>query len=149
MTRHSVRQAREEDCPEIARLAKQLGYPASDDAMRTRLHRLLASSNDAVLVAESDEGGLVGWIHGVLSQYLESDFRVEIAGLVVDDRFHRRGVGRDLVKEIERWAVERGVAQSSVRCRTTRPEAHRFYESLGYGQNKTQIVFRKSLVRPS
>lgn len=149
MTHHFVRPAREEDCAEIARLAKQLGYPASDDAMRTRLCRLLTSSNDAVLVAESNGVGLVGWIHGVLSQFLESDFRVEIAGLVVDERLHRRGVGRELVKEVERWAVERGVAQSSVRCRTNRSEAHRFYESLGYSQTKTQIVFRKSLAQPS
>lgn len=147
MTRHSVRLAREEDCAEITRLAQQLGYPASDDAMRTRLRRLLASSNDAVFVTASEEGGLIGWIHGVLSQFLESEFRVEIAGLVVDERFHRRGVGRDLVKQVERWAIERGVEQSSVRCRTTRPEAHRFYESLGYSQAKTQIVFRKSLAQ--
>ena len=142
---HSVRQARQQDCAEIARLAKQLGYPASDDAMRTRLRRLLASSNDTVFVAESDAGGLLGWIHGTLTQFLESDFRVEIAGLVVDEQFHRRGVGRALVKQVEHWALEHGAEQSSVRCRTTRPEAHQFYESLGYSQTKTQIVFRKSL----
>src|SRR6516225_12473545 len=132
MTRYSVREAREQDHGEIARLAKQLGYPASDEAMRTRICRLLASPNDAVFVAESDEGGLVGWIHGVLSQFLESEFRVELAGLVVDERFHRRGVGRDLVKQVESWAVERGVEQSSVRCQTMRTDAHRFYENLGY-----------------
>jgi GNAT superfamily N-acetyltransferase len=78
---------------------------------------------------------------------LESDYRVEIAGLVVDERFHREGVGRDLVGRVEGWAVEQGVGQASVRCRTTRAEAHRFYESLGYSQAKTQIVFRKSLAQ--
>jgi GNAT superfamily N-acetyltransferase len=145
MTPHSVRQAREQDYAEIARLAKQLGYPASDDTMRTRLCRLLSSLNDAVFVAESEAGGLSGWIHGTLTQFLESDFRVEIAGLVVDKEFHRRGVGRDLVKQVERWALEHGVTQSSVRCQTFRVEAHQFYESLGYSQTKTQIVFRKSL----
>ena len=145
MTDYSVRKASEEDYSEVARLAKQLGYPASDDVMRMRLRRLLPSSNDAVFVAESDEAGLVGWIHGVLSQYLESDRRVEIAGLVVDEQFQRRGVGRDLVKQVERWTVEHGAEQSSVRCRTTRAEAHRFYESLGYSQTKTQIIFRKTL----
>jgi GNAT superfamily N-acetyltransferase len=145
MTRHSIRKAREEDCPELSRLAGQLGYPAADDVMRRRLQRLLASAGDAVFVAEAPEGGLAGWIHGVLSQFLEAEYRVEIAGLVVDERFQRRGIGRDLVSHVERWAVEHGVEQASVRCRTTRAEAHRFYESLGYSQNKTQIVFRKPL----
>jgi hypothetical protein len=50
-----------------------------------------------------------------------------------------------LVQRVEDWAVEHGVMQASVRCRTTRAEAHLFYESLGYKQNKTQIVFRKTL----
>lgn len=75
----TAREAREHDCAEIARLTRQLGYPASDDAMRIRLRRLLSSSHDAIFVAESEEGGLMGWIHGVLSQFLESDFRIEIA----------------------------------------------------------------------
>jgi GNAT superfamily N-acetyltransferase len=149
MSFYSIRCAREQDSAEIARLADALGYPTSDDAMRLRLQRLLASSNDVIFVAESADGGLLAWIHGVVSQYLESDCRVEIGGLVVDQRFHRKGIGRDLVGQVEKWAVERGIMQTTVRCRTTRPEAHLFYESLGYTRAKTQIVFRKSLARPS
>lgn len=145
MSRFSIRKAREQDCEEIARLTSQLGYPASSDAIRVRLHRLLASSSDVVLVAESSSGGLVGWIHGVLAQFLESDYRVEIGGLVVEEQSQRKGVGRGLVGRVEDWAREQGVMQASVRCRTTRAGAHLFYESLGYKQTKTQIVFRKSL----
>jgi GNAT superfamily N-acetyltransferase len=145
MSQYSIRLARDEDSAEVARLAGQLGYPASGDAMRPRLERLLASSNDVVFVAALAEGGLVGWIHGVLSQFLESDYRVEIGGLVVDEWFYRKGVGRDLVERVESWALDRGAMQASVRCRTTRAEAHVFYERLGYGRAKTQIVFRKTL----
>lgn len=145
MNENRIRQAREQDCAELARLAGQLGYAASEDTMRKRLQRLLSSSTDAVFVAETADGGLAGWIHGVLSQVLESDYRVEIAGLIVDERFRQKGVGRDLVERVEHWGVEHGVEQASVRCRTTRADAHRFYESLGYTQAKTQIVFRKSL----
>ena len=145
MSTPPIRQAQEQDCEEIARLAGQLGYPVSGEVMRLRLQRLLASPSDVVYVAESANGRLAGWIHGVLSQFLESDHRVEIGGLVVDERSQRKGVGRDLIKRVEDWAVEQGVTQASVRCRATRAEAHLFYESLGYQRNKTQIVFRKSL----
>jgi len=147
MTPYSIRPAREDDAAEVARLAGQLGYPASATVMEKRLRRLLVSSADVVFVAESAEGGLLGWIHGVLSQFLESDYRMEIAGLVVDERCHRSGVGRKLVAQVEAWAVERGVEQAVVRCRTTRTEAHGFYQSLGYNQTKTQIVFGKTLSR--
>lgn len=147
MTRFHIRNGREQDCSEIARLASQLGYPVSGETMRTRLQSLLASPGNVVLVAESEDGGLVGWIHGVLSQFLESDRRVEIGGLAADERYHRRGVGRDLVERVEAWAVEHGVMQALVRCQTRRAEAHTFYGSLGYTQAKTQIVFWKSLSR--
>lgn len=145
MTRFHIRGGREQDCSEIARLASQLGYPVSGETMRTRLRSLLASPGNVVLVAEPEDGGLVGWIHGVLSQFLESDRRVEIGGLVVDERYHRRGVGRHLVERVEAWAVEHGVMQALVRCQTRRAEAHTFYGSLGYTQAKTQMVFRKPL----
>jgi len=148
MPLHVIRPARAQDSAELARLASQLGYPVSDDAMRLRLQRLLASSREIVFVAEHPGGGLAGWIHGVLSQFVESDYRVEIGGLVVDERFQRMGVGRALVKRIEAWAFEQGVTQTVVRCRTTRVESHKFYESLGYIQSKTQIVFRKTLSPP-
>jgi GNAT superfamily N-acetyltransferase len=116
--------------------------------MRKRL-RLLTDSDNVVFVAESADGDLLGWVHGILSRFLESDLRVEIAGLVVDERFHRKGIGRALMERVEAWAVDRGVAQASVRCRTTRLEAHRFYEGLGFSPAKTQVVFRKSLPRRS
>ena len=145
MSHHSIRKAREQDCEELARLASQLGCPVLGEVMRLRLQRLLASPGDVIFVAEFSGGGLAGWIHGVLSQFLESDHRVEIGGLVVDERFHRQGVGRGLVQRVEDWAIEHGVMHASVRCRTTRAGAHLFYESLGYKQIKTQIVFRKSL----
>jgi len=145
MSSYLIRKAEERDCEGIARLTSQLGYPVSGEVMRPRLRRLLASSSDVVFVAEAAQGGLVGWIHGVLSQFLESDYRAEIGGVVVDDRFHRQGAGRGLVQRVENWAVEHGVRCATVRCRTTRPEAHFFYESLEYKQTKTQIVFRKSL----
>lgn len=145
MPRHAIRAARDQDCTEIARLSSQLGYPASSDEIRQRLQRLLASPNDLVLVAETPDGILVGWIHAFLSQLLESDYRVEVGGLVVDNNFQRRGVGRELIRRIEQWADEQGVVQVSVRCRTTRLQAHQFYENLGYQPTKTQTAFRKTI----
>lgn len=140
-----LRIAREQDSAEIARLATQLGYPVTEDVMRERLQKLLASPNDVVFVAEAADGALAGWVHGFLSQLLESDFRVEIGGLVVDEQCHRQGIGRALVKWVEEWAAEHSAKEVSVRCRTTRPQAHQFYETLGFQVAKTQIAFRKKL----
>jgi GNAT superfamily N-acetyltransferase len=144
-SKHAIRPARLDDCSEIARLAGQLGYPATLENIRVRLGGLLMSAGDAVYVAEAAEGALAGWIHGFLSQLLESDVRVEIGGLVIAEQFRRIGLGSQLVAYIEQWALQHGVKEVSVRCRTTRPEAHQFYENLGYTSTKTQTVFRKRL----
>ena len=113
--------------------------------MRARLERILGSSNDVVFIAADSGGALLGWVHGFLSQLLESDRRVEIGGLVVDERFHRKGIGRQLIRRIEDWAGEHSVLQISVRCRQSRTEANAFYESLGFRAAKTQVAFRKTI----
>jgi GNAT superfamily N-acetyltransferase len=113
--------------------------------MRLRLKRLLASPTDLVLVAQASDEVLAGWIHGFLSQMVESDYRIEIGGLVIDEKLRGQGIGTDLVRRVESWGISHGALQISVRCRTERCEAHSFYEGLGYSRAKTQIVFRKPL----
>lgn len=140
-----IRPAELRDASEIARLSDVLGYPEEADVIRRRLERLLGSKTNAVFVAEDGAGELSGWIHGYLSQLIESEYRVEIGGLVVDARARRQGLGRQLVERLEVWAREQGVAELSVRCRDDRSEAHLFYDHLGFSLTKTQKVFRKRL----
>jgi GNAT superfamily N-acetyltransferase len=129
----------------LARLTSQLGYPVSEAPIRTRMDRIFGSVNDSLLVAERPDGELAGWIHGFLCQLIESDYRLEIGGLIVDERYRRSGIGRGLVQAIESWAAEHGATELSVRCREERAESHKFYESLSFRPIKTQRVFRKRL----
>ena len=140
-----IRAAELQDAPEIARLSGELGYSADPEVIARRLRTLLRSATDKVLVAESLSGLVVGWVHGFLSQLIESNYRVEIGGLVVVASERRQGIGRRLVAEIETWAKGRGAMELSVRCRDDREEAHRFYECMGYRCVKTQRVFRKPI----
>jgi GNAT superfamily N-acetyltransferase len=117
--------------------------------MQARLAKILNSRVNKVFVAEQPGGQLAGWIHGFLSQSLESDGRVEIGGLIVDQQWQRRGIGGRLVQAVETWAVDQGVVELSVRCRTERTEAHTFYSNLSFQHAKTQHVFRKSITGPA
>ena len=145
MSHPVIRRTRESDAPELARLTSQLGYPVSETTIRTRLSRMFDSSNDILFVAEKPGGELAGWIHGFVCQLLESDYRVEIGGLIVDERCRRTGIGRGLVQAIENWAAEQGAVELSVRCGEERAESHKFYERLSFRHAKTQRVFRKRL----
>jgi len=142
----SLRNALESDAAELARLTSQLGYPTTEAVIRERLRSILRSHNDRLLVAVLPDRRLAGWIHGFLSQLLESNYRVEIGGLVVDDQCRRHGIGRELVGQIEHWAREQGARELSVRCREERTESHRFYARLSFAHTKTQRVFRKPIL---
>lgn len=139
-----IRPATPADAGAIASLTRELGYAADAPAIDARLQHLCRTADDTVLVA-ADEGVIGGWIQAHASCALESGFRIEIVGLVVSERFRRRGVGRDLVAAAEAWAAARQVEVVTVRSNVQRAESHAFYPALGYERTKTQAVYRKRM----
>jgi GNAT superfamily N-acetyltransferase len=98
-----------------------------------------------VLVAESGEGRVVGWLHVAARTQLTEDASAEILGLVVDESARGNGIGAALVRAAEEWARAQGCVRIRVRSRDTRERAHRFYEREGYARNKVQLVLHKPL----
>jgi GNAT superfamily N-acetyltransferase len=66
-----------------------------------------------------------------------------LLGLVVDQPFRGRGIGRRLMEWTERWLKERGVAKLTLTSGHQRKEAHDFYRHLGYAD--TGLRFWKNL----
>jgi GNAT superfamily N-acetyltransferase len=77
---------------------------------------------------------------------LEHSDYASINGLVVDEGRRGAGIGRALVAAGEAWARQRGAKEITVRSRSTRERAHRFYERIGYEEIKRSHVFGKPLV---
>ncbi len=57
---------------------------------------------------------------------------VMISCLVVDAAWRRRGAGTLLTRAAESWAAERGAAWIELDVYQANPEAHHFYERLGF-----------------
>lgn len=143
-----VRLATPADAAAVASLSSEWGYPCPEGVMRSRLERLIDSAVHLAIIAEV-EGAAAGWATGEVRLSLGSGQRVEITGLVVTEALRRAGVGRLLVEKIEAWALQRGCRELFVRSNAARPEAHPFYERLGYGRTKTQHAYRKVLANAS
>ncbi len=139
----TLRPARTGDAGDLARLASQLGYPASPDDVLERLQLIGTRSGHEVIVA-ADRDVVVGWIHLLCDIHLESGEFVEIVGLVVDEARRGKGVGGALLAAAEEWARLRGFASIRLRTNVVRNEAHAFYERAGYTVRKEQKVFMKS-----
>jgi len=139
-----VRHATAADADDIADLTAQLGYDVDSSLVKDRLSRILLRSDQRFLIADLD-GRSVGWLHAVITEYIETGTFVTIGGLVVDRSHRGQGIGRLLMEYAESWARERACPIVRLWSSAGRAEAHRFYEHLGYSNLKTQYSFVKSL----
>lgn len=141
----TIRFAAPGDAAHISPLCRQLGYPASEDVVRRRLARIVHEEEHAFYVAEEAGGAVVGWVHVYVSPLIVADRHAGLGGLVVDEGYRKRGIGRRLMQQAESWARERGCWALQLSSNVVRGQAHIFYEKLGYEKVKRQLVFRKIL----
>jgi len=140
-----IRKAKQGDAARIAVLSGQLGYPTTAKQMAARLKTALRHKNGACFVAESNENGIVGWVHVSVTPLLEVERRAEVNGLVVDENARSSGAGASLLEAAEKWARGKRCKSMSVRSNVLRERAHGFYLRNGYEHYKTQKAFRKGL----
>ncbi len=141
----TLRPAQPDDAEAVSRLCDQLGYPASEEEVRRRLVALGQDEEHVVLVAETRDGAVCGWMHAYIRKLVVRDPHIEIGGLVVDEAQRGKGAGRLLMAEAERWAQDRGCRGVYLRSNVKREEAHRFYEEIGYRRLKTSFTLAKDL----
>ncbi|MBZ5580272.1 MAG: GNAT family N-acetyltransferase [Acidobacteriia bacterium] len=140
-----IREIRVDDASVVARLTGELGYPAAPEEVAARIRALLPAGDRVIYVACLAGEGVVGWIDVHITHHLQAAPRAEIGGLVVSSAARGQGIGRQLVAQAERWALERGIKQVVVRSQIARERAHRFYLREGYQRTKTSAVFSKDL----
>jgi ribosomal protein S18 acetylase RimI-like enzyme len=127
----TVRPATADDAERFAGLLTDEGYPAGASDLAARIERF-TTDESGVLAAEAS-GEVIGFIAFHVMPRFETDERfARIVALVVDPGVRARGIGRQLMTEAERVAIERGAAFLEVTAGHHRPEARKLFESLGY-----------------
>jgi GNAT superfamily N-acetyltransferase len=118
----------------------ELGYPTTEDEMRTRLENICADDSYRTFLAMSD--GIVCGMIGTFSMhsYEHNDASGRILAFVVSEKMRGKGVGRQLITAAEQDFVERNVRRIAVYTRLTRVEAHKVYERFGYARNGWRFV---------
>jgi ribosomal protein S18 acetylase RimI-like enzyme len=134
----SAREAAAGDAEEIHALARELAGTVGDsppglEAVRARLSELLEEPRARVLVAEDEDGAVVGaaslWIKPDLAH---GDTVMEVPMLVVAEGHRREGVGKLLMEEIQRLAAEHGAGIIELVATGDNRPARDFYRSLGF-----------------
>ncbi len=140
----AIREIALQDAEEVSSLSQQLGYQLSPSETAGQIKEVIVSSDNCAFVALSN-GKIIGWIHGFKTVRIETKSFVEIGGLVVDENYRGKGVGKKLIDRIKQWCVEQEVCSLRVRCNTKRKEAHQFYLTLGFSEMKEQKIFGMEL----
>lgn len=148
-----VRQATPDDVPSLVALFQELDRMQADwrvftprpgfyDEVGAKYREALANPDTVVLVAEDDEGEVVGMAYGesrVPSRF--SDERaLEVSGVVVRGGYRGRGVGRELVHEAGRFAAERGIGWIELKTFAPNRGAMEFWEDLGFVPRVVQLT---------
>lgn len=139
-----IRQAKIEDYKDICKICcDDLGYNCSEELVKERL-KGLDKNDERVLVAVYNSE-VVGYLHAQIYKTLYFEELINFLGLAVSKEYRNKKVRTRLVNEIENWAKENGIKKVRVNSGFSRKEAHEFYRSLGYNNEKEQIRFLKNL----
>lgn len=146
-----VRPVSQADAAQWERMRDALWPDDSREAHRREIDRYFAGHRHeprAVLVAEDDNGALVGFAELSIRNIVdgcESDRVGYLEGWYVDAHARRRGIGRALVHAAEEWALSQGCREFGSDAAIDNAPSIRAHHALGFEETGRVCTFRKTL----
>ena len=140
-----IREMEARDAGAVARLTGELGYERTPDSIQQWIETAASHRHGQAAYVACLGGEVVGWIEVSLEHRLQSEDFALIGGLVVTREHRGRRIGERLCEQAEAWSREHGAARLRLTSRSTRADAHRFYQREGFDLVKTSLVFEKKL----
>lgn len=141
-----IRTVQVKDAPQIRDLCHQvLGYNSTLEKVVTQIDKFnQPDSGHFCFVYEEDQTGhILGYVEAEAYESIYSDPGLNVLGLAVFPFAQGRGIGRQLMEQVEELAKSRHYTFIRLNSASHRKEAHVFYEHIGYEGNKTQKRFLK------
>jgi GNAT superfamily N-acetyltransferase len=139
-----IRRAMAANSNRISELCNQLGYKTNYKEIKERILKIITVENSILFIAEQNSI-VIGFIQVSIRSTIESGEMAEITGLVVDESFRGKGIGKILVFKAEEWAKLKKQNILRVRMNVIRTETHVFYKNIGFEEKKKQTEFHKKL----
>ena len=103
----------------------------------------------AVLVAENEEGTLIGFLEVGMRSHADGCNPARPVGFVegwfVQEAFRNRGIGRKLMNAAEEWARAQGCLEMASDTWIDNEESQRAHEAVGFEVVDRCVNFRKAL----
>jgi len=141
-----IRQMVANDIPELAQLYKQFWNEDSClETMYSQFKKVCEKGTHVLLSAVENER-LIGSVMGVICEELYGTCEpfMVLENMIVDNKYRNKGIGKALIAELEKNAIDKGCTQIILVTEVDRMDACKFYESAGYSPTKNK-GFKKKL----
>lgn len=107
---------------------EDMSYEVREEAFK----RTLENSQNIVFVAENENDSIIGYIVGGENRYQErfSNYQGELFAIYLLEDYHKKGIGKLLVREFRRDLRKNGIENMMVQVLKDNP-SRSFYEKLG------------------
>ena len=145
----SVRPLRETDVDDWFRLRKLLWDATADDDHKSEMIDILEHpDSQLVLFADTGSGRLIGFLEASIRPYVEdceTDHVGYLEGWYVEPEFRKQGIGRELVREAEHWAIDKGCTEMASDAELGNDMSLTAHLNLGYKETSRLVHLRKEL----
>ncbi len=144
----SIRPLTGDDAETWGRMRSAL-WPTSVDLDHEIREFLVGNDPHLAVVFVADLGsGPIGFVEISLRSYAEGCTATPvpyIEGWWVDPPHRGRGIGRELVAVVERWAQDQGFREIASDARVGDEHSHRAHRALGFREIERVVCYRKEL----
>ncbi len=151
---HEVREARAQDREQLAEMRALLWPDEGPDQHLAEVDAMLATGlygtvAAVILVAESEGGGLAGFLEASLRSHADGCDPAHSVGFIegwfVRQECRGEGIGKDLVRAAEMWARARGCRDMASDALVDNLESQQAHVALGFEVVDRCVHFRKAL----
>lgn len=146
-----IRPAKNSDIEKLIELLKVLfsiekDFIFNEESQRRGLELMLQDSKSRCIFVAELQGVVIGMISGqALISTAEGGISVLVEDVVIDENYRGQGIGRELLKTMERWAVEKGARRLQLLADVNNSSALTFYDKLNWKKTSLMCLQKKDV----
>lgn len=144
-----IRNVRENEIGDWFRLRQLLWDGSSEDEHRAEMMDIYEHTDTQLVLVAVANNRLIGFLEASIRPFVEdchSDHVGYLEGWYVEPEYRQHGIGRELVREAESWARQRGATEMASDAEIGNEMSLQAHTKLGYEETSRLVHLRKDLV---
>jgi len=146
----NIKIALEEDKTEWLKLRMALWPDVSKKIHEKEISAMLSKPERFITFIACDSPKFsIGFLEASIHEIIDEGCVIKnigyIEGWYIEPKYRRKGVGAELVKSAEKWAIEQELNEMAVDTNLNNIQSQNAYQALGYKEQDRFILYRKVL----